>query len=150
MRAACRDRYAARVGADEGYTADFMNDWDVKDTRFVSHNFIAALFFETQKQTGLTLHPEAMVELCSILAKSEPSIRSMDHEVVVIDMGEMLFTITLDLRDILSQSGDGRDFHTEAGKALDIIQASIGNDGLTRIEPFSTIEIEFTSNDAEE
>jgi hypothetical protein len=44
----------------------------------------------------------------------------------------------------------GRDFHTEAGKALDIIQASIGNDGLTRIEPFSTIEIEFTSNDAEE
>jgi hypothetical protein len=150
MRTACRDRYAALVGADEGYTADFLNDWDVKDTRFVSHNFIAALFFETQKQTGLTLHPEAMVELCSILAKSEPSIRNMDHEVVVIDMGEMVFTITLDLRDILSQSGDGRDFHTEAGKALDIIQASIGNDGLTRIEPFSTIEIEFTSNDAEE
>ena len=149
MREACRDRYAALVGADEGYTADFMNDWDVKDTRFVSHNFIAALFFETQKQTGLTLHPEAMVELCSILAKSEPSIRSMDHEVVVIDMGEMVFTITLDLRDVLSQSGDGRDFHTEASKALDIIQASIGNDGLTRIEPFSTIEIEFTSDDAE-
>ena len=149
MREACRNRYAALVGADEGYTADFLNDWDVKDTRFVSHNFIAALFFETQKQTGLTLHPEAMVELCSILAKSEPSIRSMDHEVVVIDMGEMVFTITLDLRDVLSQSGDGRDFHTEAGKALDIIQASIGNDGLTRIEPFSTIEIEFTSDDAE-
>ncbi len=143
MREACRDRYAALVGAEGGYTADFLNDWAVKDTRFVSHNFIASLFFETQKQTGLTLHPEAMVELCSILAKSEPSIRSMDHEVIVIDMGEMVFTITLDLRDVFSQSGDGRDFHTEASKALDIIQTSIGNDGLTRIEPFSTIEIAF-------
>ena len=91
-----------------------------------------------------------MVELCSILAKSEPSIRNMDHEVVVIDMGEMVFTIRLDLRDVLSQSGDGRDFHTEASKALDIIQASIGNDGLTRIEPFSTIEIALISNDVEE
>ena len=150
MREACRDRYAALVGAEDGYTADFLNDWSVKDSRFVSHNFIAALFFETQKQTGLTLHPEAMVELCSILAKSEPSIRSMDHEVVVIDMGEMVFTITLDLRDVLSQSGDGRDFHTEASKALDIIQASIGNDGLTRIEPFSTIEIALILNDVEE
>jgi hypothetical protein len=91
-----------------------------------------------------------MVELCSILAKSEPSIRRMDREVVVIDMGEMVFTITLDLRDILSQSGDGRDFHTEAGKALDIIQASIGNNSLTRIGPFSIIEIALISSDVEE
>jgi hypothetical protein len=43
----------------------------------------------------------------------------------------------------------GGQVNTEASKALDIIQASIGNDGLTRIEPFSTIEIEFTSDNAE-
>lgn len=42
------------------------------------------------------------------------SIRSMDQDVIVIDLEEMVFTIKLDLQDVLSQSGDRRDFHSDA------------------------------------
>lgn len=145
MRNACRNRYAKIVSADYAFPSDI--NWDVKDSRYVSHNFISALFFETQKQTGHTLHPEILVELCETVAQSEPAIHGIDHADLVIDMGEMVITITLDLRDVITQSSNGGDFHTEATKALEVIKASIENEGLTRIEPFSTIEIDIITND---
>lgn len=141
LLAMCREVLGHLVGADEGYTSDFDVDWAVKDTRFMTHKFIAALFFETKKQTGKTLHPEAMVEICKIAATCEPSIKLYDHETLEIDMGGLVYTIVLDLRDILTATEDGRDFQSEAEKALEVIKASIGDDSLTILRPFSRIDV---------
>jgi hypothetical protein len=141
LREMCRDKSAQDYSVDDPVSGDFIN-WGEKEKTFMSRNFMVSLFRETQAQADRTLFPEALIEVCSIVRRSEPASDRIDHQVIVIDMDEIELTILLDLRDVMDADKAGKDYAEEVDSAMKIIKAGMSGNEISSIPAYSQISVE--------